>query len=681
MHAYEKGATGKGITAAIIDSGFAPDSPQFAGRIHAASTDVAASRGLYGESGHGALVSSVLGAAKDDSGMHGVAFNATLLMLRTDRPDTCATKCEFDGIVLAKAFDLAIQNAVRVINMSLGGPDSSPLVAQAIDRATAAGIVVVLPAGNNGAAEPVASSMIATKPEARGTVIIAGALNSAGTDMASFSDRAGSGAEFYLVAAGEGMLAYNRDGALVTVKGTSFATPTIAGAVALLAQAFPNLTGQQIVKLLLTTATDMGAPGTDNIFGRGMLNLANAFSPQGTLSLAGSMAPLSLTSNGVLSPAMGDSKGDLKGAVFLDGYARAYETDPGRTLSRTAQDAPLHAALDASYSTNSAQLGPVAASIATRRNLSSPPEAELQRMGLSEDQARAAKAIAATVLARLSPRTAVALGLSESGRALQQRLSQQQGNAFLVARDPLAGNGFQVRGGSSIGIRHDLGPLAFTVTSEAGEVYGTYPAQRSGNSAYRTTALIADRKLGRMRFSLGGSLLDEETSILGGRFSSAFSSAGSTSWFTDGSASLDLGGGWGAYASYRHGWTSVRSGDALVRGGRLSSNAFAFDLTKAGALTTSDKVGVRIMQPLRVRSGGFDIHLPVSYDYASGQVGYQQRFFNLAPTGRELDYELSYATPLLGGNMAANAFLRTDPGHIQSMKKDIGAALRFTLGF
>jgi hypothetical protein len=37
--------------------------------------------------------------------------------------------------------------------------------------------------------------------------------------------------------------------------------------------------------------------------------------------------------------------------------------------------------------------------------------------------------------------------------------------------------------------------------------------------------------------------------------------------------------------------------------------------------------------------------------------------------------------PLLGGSMAANAFVRTDPGHIESMRTDAGGALRFTLGF
>jgi hypothetical protein len=283
--------------------------------------------------------------------------------------------------------------------------------------------------------------------------------------------------------------------------------------------------------------------------------------------------------------------------------------------------------------------------------------------------------MAATAVGRLSPKTAVALGFSEGGKALQQRLSGQSGDAFLVARDPLADQGFLTRSGSSIGLRHDFGPLALTMTTETGE------ARVSERPAYRATALIAQRRLGRIGLSIGSSRLDEEATILGGRFSSAFSGGGSASWFADGSAALDLGGGWGASAAYRHGWTSIRGGDALVRGGRLSSNAFMVDLAKNGAFARHARIALRIMQPLRVRAGGFDIDLPVGYDYASGKVDYQRHFLNLAPTGRELDYELSYGMPLLGGNMAANAFVRTDPGHVESARNDVGAALRFTLGF
>ena len=65
----------------------------------------------------------------------------------------------------------------------------------------------------------------------------------------------------------------------------------------------------------------------------------------------------------------------------------------------------------------------------------------------------------------------------------------------------------------------------------------------------------------------------------------------------------------------------------------------------------------------------------------SREAGFQHRLLDLAPTGRELDYELAYETRLLGGSIAANAFLRTDPGHVRSMRNDFGGALHFTRGF
>jgi hypothetical protein len=425
----------------------------------------------------------------------------------------------------------------------------------------------------------------------------------------------------------------------------------------------------------------MDAPGVDNISGRGVLNLAKAFAPQGTMTLAGSEVPVSLESNAVLSPAMGDATGNLKGVVFLDGYARAYETDLSPTLSRGVQDTPLHAALGGRYSTRSAGLGPLAVSVTTGRNPDGTTEARLLPMGLSAGQAHAARAISATAVGRLSPKTVVAFGLSESGRALQQSLSPQQGEAFLVARGPSDGSGFQGRAAAGIGIRHDFGPLALTITTESGEVRDRYPAREFWHSKYRASSLIADRQLGRVHLSFSGSLLLEEETILGGRFSSAFASGGSTTGFANGAASLHIGRGWGMRASYQHGWTSIPSSGALIVSGRLLSNAFAFDLAKTGTIRAGDRMAFRVLQPLRVRSGGFNINLPVSYDYGSGEVGYEHRFLNLAPTGRELDYELTYGARLWGGHIAANAFVRTDPGHIEQMKNDLGAALRFTRGF
>ena len=49
----------------------------------------------------------------------------------------------------------------------------------------------------------------------------------------------------------------NQEGTAYYYSGTSFSAPTITGAVALLAQAFPNLTGAQIVDILFKSADDL----------------------------------------------------------------------------------------------------------------------------------------------------------------------------------------------------------------------------------------------------------------------------------------------------------------------------------------------------------------------------------------------------------------------------------------
>ena len=106
--------------------------------------------------------------------------------------------------------------------------------------------------------------------------------------ISTFSNRAGTGAQCYLMALGYSDRAPDQTGPQFLWSGTSFSAPTISGAVALMAQAFPNLTGAQIVSILFQSADDLGAAGTDSIYGHGRLNIATAFQPIGTTSLAGS---------------------------------------------------------------------------------------------------------------------------------------------------------------------------------------------------------------------------------------------------------------------------------------------------------------------------------------------------------------------------------------------------------
>ena len=160
--------------------------------------------------------------------------------------------------------------------------------------------------------------------------------------------------------------------------------------------------------------------------------------------------------------------------------------------------------------------------------------------------------------------------------------------------------------------------------------------------------------------------------MLGGRFSPPIGRRRATSWFADAGAAFDLGGGWGAHAGYRRGWTAVPGSGALAERGRLATDAWAFDLSKERrASPPGDRLALRHDAAARVRSGGFDLNMPVSYDYADGSVGYEGRFFNLAPTGREIDLEAAYGSTCLAarGHLSANAFVRREPGNVAAIAR------------
>ena len=219
---------------------------------------------------------------------------------------------------IATGVDAARIAGARVINMSLGGGAPGSQLLSALGRAVSAGIVVVISAGNEGEtpegsnADPFA---LVSAQQFPSNVIIAGSIGVAGANgitnldqLSIFSNRAGSGAAYYLTALGYRDRTIDHTGNAYLYSGTSFSAPTITGAVALIAQAFPNLTGAQIVSLLLSTGDDLGAPGVDTIYGHGRLNIARAFQPVGTTTMADSQVAVTGL-NGEMPAAAGDATG------------------------------------------------------------------------------------------------------------------------------------------------------------------------------------------------------------------------------------------------------------------------------------------------------------------------------------------------------------------------------------
>ena len=97
-----------------------------------------------------------------------------------------------------------------------------------------------------------------------------------------------------LVAPGTGVLTLDRYGLTQISHGTSIAAPHVAGALALLLGAHPDLTPDQQASLLTETAVDLGAAGGDDTYGAGRLDVAAAYAavPRRTsTSSSGSVLP------------------------------------------------------------------------------------------------------------------------------------------------------------------------------------------------------------------------------------------------------------------------------------------------------------------------------------------------------------------------------------------------------
>ncbi len=640
------------------------------------------------EDGHGTAVAATAAAARNDSQIVGVAFDATILSFRADAPGTCGGDegCDFFDAAIAQGVDAARTAGAKVINLSLGGSSPSGQLMSAMQRAVSAGIILVISAGNDGDdpvkgqnADPFALIPAQTFP---GQVIIAGSVGVAGTSgtnlnqLSDFSNQAGQGQNWYLTALGYRVRTIDHTGTGFLFSGTSFSAPIITGAVALMAQAFPNLTARQIVEILFNTADDLGAAGDDPVYGQGRLNIARAFQPVGTTSLAGTAELVTDASvTGGLPEAAGDSGGQSSlGAIIVDGYDRAFAMDLAKGLRSAGARRPLERSLGSNMKGTAMQAGQLSVAMSIAERFGSPGIFDMMSLAIGPEDARRSRLVAGSAVARLDSKTKASFGIGHGSKHLERQLTNAEGGAFLVARDVSSDPGFQARTGTSMAMRRNLGFAGVTISSEQGKIWQDIKLGVD-DAPYRYTSVTLDRRFGDNSWaSIGLGRLEEKETLLGGRLGSLYGSVGSSSLFLDAEARRMLGNGWSATIMGRRGWTQFDSG-------KFTTAAYSFDLAKYGLLRRDDRLGFRIAQPLRAESGGVSMLLPTSYDYASGIATSRIQQLGFTPSGREIDAELSYSTSLGQGWLGANLFARRQPGHVATADPDMGAAIRYSLGF
>ncbi|MBD1858026.1 MULTISPECIES: S8 family peptidase [Leptolyngbya] len=192
--------------------------------------------------GHGTHVAGTIAAERNGAGIIGVAFDAKIMPIRALDRQAGSDSSIAQGIVYAA------NNGADVINLSLGGLAPMPETAMAIQYAAERGSMVVIAAGNKQLSEPEYPAYYAKK-----WGIAVGAIDE-NWNMAEFSNRAGQDSRLpYIVAPGVNIYSTVPNGNYASENGTSMAAPHVAGVIALMLSANPNLTPTQIRQILTQT--------------------------------------------------------------------------------------------------------------------------------------------------------------------------------------------------------------------------------------------------------------------------------------------------------------------------------------------------------------------------------------------------------------------------------------------
>jgi Subtilase family len=254
---------GPGKPVTIVDSGVDFTHPEFSGR---ANTSVLNEQTTTDENeDHGTEVASVLGAPNNGIGLVGVYPDARLNLWDASPFGFLNEGAAIQGIVEAA------HRGPGVINLSFGGEENDPMLADAISLAFRSGSLVVAAAGNEGL-EGSPPNFPAFYPH----VLTAGATNDNGSvaafsSISPFVDLAAPGARIPVAEP----LAQDPSG-YALASGTSFSAPLVAGTAAWIWTRRPDLDHTQLFELMRRSATDIGVRGFDNASGAGLLNIPAA---------------------------------------------------------------------------------------------------------------------------------------------------------------------------------------------------------------------------------------------------------------------------------------------------------------------------------------------------------------------------------------------------------------------
>lgn len=698
--AYGRGFTGYGQAVSVVDSGLDISHPEFAGRILAGGWDYQADAPVSSDPhGHGSHVAGIIAANRDGTGMHGVAFNAGILPFRILAADGTVSGALSDQ-ALPDIMLRAAANGSRIINHSWGSSTAVTALTQSaadawLPRALPAfqttalsnGQIQVWATGNDGRDQPsVEAGLPYWHPELKDIWVAVTATDGHGTE-ASYANRCGVARDWCIAApGGDGgtpITSVQSGGGYANWQGTSMAAPHVAGSLAVLLEAFPELTSQQVVDRLFATAsldglTDRdGNPGTAEVFGHGLIDLDKASQPLGALSLVTGASYADGT------PYAPDGTTFAAAGAFGDALSRgmAGQTVAAFDSQGAAFPLPLarmtHPTPDSRFDTSSALERLGGRQDLTIRPLphgrgmfafGAPLDEAPQRHGSGARLSLTTEGGPLTWTATRNISPADGFGLRQTGDAFPVAGTfatpwlgwAEQGQALALSTPGPHGGHVKIAGFSG------AAPEASWQTAD-------------GVAAEWSQPLAHGAQMGLMM-----GFLRESDTVLGARGLGALRlNDDAPTQFAGLSMDVPLGEHLSLAGSLYMGWTRAEArSDSLFRDvSALRSDSASLGLLGRGLMDKSDRYGLALHQPLRIADGDARMTLTTGRD-RDGRLHTRDLALSLAPSGREIDLQAFYSLGAAdtGGRLDVNALLRHEPGHIDGAPPEAVGLLRWSAG-
>jgi hypothetical protein len=643
---------------AIINSGYA-GVPGTSFNINQDTEDktVSAMIGAVSELHHGTHVAGIIAGSKNESGMHGVAFDNANIVANSFDLDLGSSTFYYN------IKEMVDEDDISALNVSLGYNNVQGLTAKDINgylgyledayRYTAKNDVAwVQAAGNQGLSDADLMAglglrhMPATGEEDTGDkielrkehgitdkevpMIVVAALGNDGK-IANYSNRCGSTSGFCLAAPGTNIYSTGafEDG-VISKSGTSMATPVVTGSIALLNGYYPWLNGQNVAYLLLKTADKSGVYANENVYGQGKLDLEAAV----TTPVDGLFAATSSSFNDVQD--VGGSKLSLSSTM----QNKLLKAMPKTITAFDGLNRPFDYKTENMVNTVHASNANLRNTVSRMAMVGDKKVIKDEKSGFQFSSTEAMDNSGKANLASMEVINETENGATRFWYAENTKYDTNDGALVSTSNPYFAMN--NAYGAENTLNLSDSSKLKLSLQTGQNGLYERDYEQDNHSFDEQSHAVNAEYSYNMtdyLELSALGGMLFENDAVLGMNGVGGFSIKDSSTYFMGVKAALNLTDNISLMASYYRGYTGGNDA-SMLSVSDLETESFM--LAGEYAINNKNKVGVSLVSPLSVVKGS------ASFNYATGRDSYSDTIYmnklttSLRPEAKEYDLGLYY---------------------------------------